>query len=414
MSKVVIVGAARTPIGRAGGTLADFSAVDLGAIAIRAALTRAYVPPDQVDNAIMGFVYGAGLGQAPHTQAARKAGLPWNVPSYHVEAVCASGLLAVIHAAHEVASPFAKKNLIVAGGMESMSNVPYAMSGKRPRRFLEEKTLAVWIREKNLEHIPPDELYRAIMLYDILQEDGLQDAYSMKSMGACMELCAQRYGFSRQDLDAWGQLSYRRALEAARKEFLKEEIVAIHCHDVIVADDEGPARNPSVQDFEKRKPAFGGMLTGLTVAQISDGAAAVIVASKKFAASRGLPILAEIVSIGSHARQAEEFPVAPAYAALDCLGRAKLLPKDVDLWECNEAGAPVTLAFAKKLGIPYQKLNICGGAIAQGHPIGASGAIRLVRLIHDLRRLGLRWGLVAICHGGGGALAMLVRNPSAP
>ncbi|HVO18632.1 MAG TPA: thiolase family protein [Anaeromyxobacter sp.] len=392
VNEVVIAGAARTPIGSFQGALAAVPAARLGAVAIREALLRARVSPTAVDEVVMGNVVQAGQGQAPARQAALYAGLPASVPCTTLNKMCGSGLKAVIAGAQAILA--GDVELVVAGGMESMSNIPYYVPKMR-----------TGARMGNAE------------LVDGMLQDGLLDAYEHVHMGICAEETAARFGFSREAQDEYSQASTRRAIEAQAKGLFRAEIAPVEVEGkkgerTLVADDEGPklARPEKIPTL---KPAFkkDGTVTAGNASSISDGAAAVVLASAERARRDGLPVLARLSQWGGTARAPLEFTIAPADAVQAVLGKAGLGVKDIDLWELNEAFAVVALANAQLLGLDREKVNVRGGAVVLGHPIGASGTRILVTLLHALAEAGKRRGLAALCIGGGEAVAAIVERP---
>ena len=387
----MIVGAARTPFGSFQGALSPLKASELGAAAVRAAVSRAGLTGADVGQVYMGNVLPAGMGQAPARQVVRYAGLPDSVPAVTVSKVCGSGLEAIIQAARTVA--LGDADIVVAGGMESMSNAPYLLPGARGG-----------LRFGNKE------------LVDHMVYDGLQDVYSDRAMGNCAELCAERYDFSREAQDAFAERSYQRAQEAAANGFFADEIAPVTVPgrkgDVTVSEDEEPGR-VNFERLPSLRPAFvaDGTVTAANASSINDGAAAVVVCSAETAASRGLPVLAEIDGYSGFATEPEWFTVAPVGAMKKLFTKLGTKPEDYDLFEINEAFAVVTLAAMTELNLPPEKVNVHGGAVALGHPIGASGARLVVTLVHALRQRGEKRGLASICIGGGEALALALSVP---
>ena len=390
--EVVIVGAARTPIGSFLGTLAAVSAPRLGAIAIREALARARVDPSSVDEVVMGNVLQAGVGQAPARQAALAAGLPETTPCWTLNKVCGSGLKAVIGAAQAIALGDAE--VMVAGGMESMSSAPYYAKGMR-----------TGARMGNVE------------LVDGMIYDGLWDVYNQVHMGVCAEDCATRHGISRATQDEYALESTRRALEAQKKGLFKAEIVPVEIEGrkgekTTVADDEGP-KTARPEKIPNLKPVFkkDGTVTAANASSINDGGAALVLMSAERARKDGRPVLARISAWGGAARKPMEFTDAPADAIKATLGKAGLTTKDVDLWEINEAFAVVAIANNRMLGLDGKNVNVRGGAVVLGHPIGASGARILVTLLQAMKDEGKKRGLASLCIGGGEAVALVVERP---
>jgi acetyl-CoA C-acetyltransferase len=389
--EVVIVGAVRTPVGAYLGSLSSVPATRLGAVAIREALARAGVPASTVDEVIMGNVLQAGEGQAPARQAALYAGLPDTTPCWTLNKVCGSGLKAVISGAQAIALGDAE--VVVAGGMESMSSVPYYDHATRSGA-----------RMGNVE------------LVDGMIHDGLWDPYGKMHMGMCAEACAESQGISRAMQDEYALESTRRAIEAQKAGLFRAEIVPVEIEGkrgekTAVADDEGPklARPDKIPSL---KPVFkkDGTVTAANASSINDGAAAVVLMSGERARREGRSVLGRLTCWGGAARKPVEFTIAPADAVKTVLAKAKLEPKDVDLWEINEAFAVVSVANNRLIGLDGRNVNVRGGAVALGHPIGASGARILVTLLHAMKDLGKRRGLATLCIGGGEAVAAIVER----
>jgi acetyl-CoA C-acetyltransferase len=393
MSDAFLVSAARTPIGGFLGTLAPLAAPALGAVAIRAAVTRAGAAPDTVEQVIMGNVVGAGLGQAPARQAGLGAGIPVTHGALTVNKVCGSGLVAVALAAQAIR--LGEADVVVAGGMESMSNAPYLLPGVRAG--------------ERLGH------GRAL---DAMIVDGLWDPYNDFHMGSAAERCARSHDVTRAAQDTYATESYRRAQAAVAAGTFRDEIVPVEIAGrrgpVVVDTDEEPARI----DFARiatLKPAFeaDGTITAANASTIADGAAAVVVASTAACARYGFRPRARVVATASAGRAPAEFPIAPIDAVRRVLARAGLGTADIDLYEINEAFAVVALACLRDLGLDPARVNVHGGAVALGHPIGASGARVLVTLLHALEQRGLRRGLATLCLGGGEAIAMVIDREGA-
>jgi acetyl-CoA C-acetyltransferase len=389
--EVAIVGAARTPIGSFLGSLSAVPAPRLGAIAIRAALERSGVDPSAVDEVVMGNVLQAGEGQAPARQAAIHGGLPEKTPAWTLNKVCGSGLKAVIAGAQAIALGDAE--VVVAGGMESMSNVPYY-----------DRAARTGVRMGNVE------------LLDGLILDGLWDVYGQQHMGMCAEHCAATFGIPRSAQDEYALESTRRAQEAARTGAFTDEIVPVEIEGkkgerTAVAEDEGP-RSARPEKIPTLRPVFkkDGTVTAANASSINDGAAAVVLMSAERAKAERRTVLGRLTAWGGAARAPVEFTIAPADAVRATLARAKLLVTDVDLWEINEAFAVVSLANNRLLGLDPRSVNVRGGAVALGHPIGASGARILVTLLHAMRDLGKRRGVASLCIGGGEAVAVVVER----
>jgi len=389
--KTVILSAARTPIGRFGGALSGLSAVQLGGAAIRAAMERAGVKGEQVDEVIMGMVVQAGAGQVPSRQAARHAGIPWEVPTETINKVCASGLRSVTLADQIIRAGDA--GLIVAGGMESMSNVPYAL----PR--------ARWGMRMGHDRI-----------FDLMIHDGLECAYHGVHMAVHGSRVAREYGIDRQAQDEWALRSHQLAIAAIDSGKMAEEIVPVDVPGkkgavTTVAVDEAPRRDTSLEKLAQLPPVFDaeGTITAGNAPGVNDGAAALVLASRERAEELGVKPLATIVAHAAVSVEAAYFPVAPAYAIQKLLNKTGMKLEAVDLFEVNEAFAAVVLACQKITPWDAEKVNVNGGAVALGHPIGASGARILGTLVHELRRRGGGCGVAAICSGGGQGDAVLVR-----
>ena len=388
---VYIVGAARTPIGSYLGALSSLPAPRLGAVAIRAALERSGLAPEDVGEVFMGNVLSAGIGQAPARQAAIYGGIPQSVPATTVSKVCGSGLQAVVFGAKTVL--LGDATVVVAGGMESMSNVPY------------------YLREARTGYRLGDG-----KLVDGMIFDGLWDPYNDFHMGNAGELCAREYGLSREAQDAYAAESYRRARAAMQSGAFAAEIAAVPVPqrkgDVLqVTEDEEPGRgDPS--KFAKLKPAFaeGGTITAANASSINDGAAALVLASEQVVHKKGLTPLARIVGYGSAAQAPEWFTTAPAAAIAITLKKLGLSASEIDLWEINEAFSCVPMACGKLAGLDPERVNVRGGAVALGHPIGASGARILTTLLYALRDRGARRGLATLCIGGGEAVAVVIET----
>jgi acetyl-CoA C-acetyltransferase len=390
MRDVVIVGAARTPIGSFLGALASVPAPKLGATAIKAALERAGVPPDSVQLVHMGNVLQGGVGQAPARQAALFAGLPQSVPCVTVNKVCGSGLEAVLGVARAIAA--GEIEIGVAGGMESMSNAPHVIRNSRTGTKM-----------------------GPIETADTMVSDGLWDPYSNQHMGNCAELCAKEKNITREAQDQYAAESYRRALDAQKNGSFKAEIAAVEIADkkgtIKVETDEEPGRG-NIEKLGGLRPAFqkDGTVTAGNASSINDGAAALVLMSADEAKKRGAKVLAKLVSWGYHAQAPEWFTTAPAGAIKNALDRAKWDAKKVDLWEINEAFAVVSVANNQMVGLDPAKVNIWGGAVALGHPIGASGARVLVTLLHQMAAKNAKTGGASLCIGGGEGIALLVER----
>ena len=382
MSRSVIVSAVRTPFGRLGGGLHEHEAPELGAVAIRAALDRVDVANDEVEYVIIGQVLQGGAGQAPARQAAVGAGLPKETPADTINKVCASSIRAVEMADQMIRS--GDHSVIVAGGMESMSNAPYLLKGARFGYRLGDATLI-----------------------DSMVYDGLTSSFDKKHMIEQASFVSRELGISREDQDGWALRSHERAVNAIDQGLFEEEIVAVG--DVSV--DEGPRRDTSLEQLSRLKPVFDpeGTTTAGNAPGVNDGAGALVITSEEFARSRGLEPLATIVS---QAYVADEFAYlarTPAKAGARALEKAGKTIEDVERVELNEAFSSVVLNSAKMLGADPERVNVNGGAVALGHPIGASGARILGSLVLELRRRGGGYGCAAICSGGGQGDAVIVK-----
>lgn len=386
---VYIVSAVRTPIGSLGGSLASVSAPKLGATAIKAALERAGVEPGRIQEVFMGNVLTANVGQAPANQASIYAGIPTSVPCTTVNKVCASGMKAIMLGAQSIA--LGENDLVLAGGMESMSNTPYYLDKARSGYRLGHG-----------------------QVIDGIIRDGLWDPYKDYHMGNAGEICSAKYGFTREMQDAYAAASYRKAAAAHEGGWAKKEIVPVEIQGkttISITDDEDYTK----VNFDKMaslKPAFqkDGTITAANAPGINDGAAALVLAGEDTVKALGLKPLARIVSYGDASQDPEWFTTTPTLAMNIALKRAGLSVGDIDYFEINEAFSCVAMANAKDMGIPEDRLNIWGGAVALGHPIGCSGARITVTLTSILHQQSARYGLAGICNGGGGASALLIER----
>ena len=390
--EVVIVGAARTAIGAFQGALASMTAPQLGAVVIKAALERAGVAPELVELVIMGNVLTAGVGQAPARQAALGAGLPVVTPAVTINKVCGSGLQAVAQAYQAIMAGDAE--CVVAGGQESMSNAPYIS--------LQLRTGA---RMGNVE------------FKDSMMSDGLTDAYDNVAMGVCAEQCATDMKISRAAQDEFATESTNRAIRSQKEGLFKNEIVAVAVPQkkgdpVLVTEDEGP-KNARPEKIPSLKPVFkkDGTITAANASSINDGAAALVLMSAEKAKALNLTVLAKVVGHASAARKPVEFTIAPTDAINKLLTRTGKTVADVNTWEINEAFAVVSLANNQLLKLDPSKVNIRGGAVSLGHPIGASGARVLVTLLHTMKDHDLKRGVASLCIGGGEGIALMVERP---
>jgi acetyl-CoA C-acetyltransferase len=387
----VICSIARTPLGRFSGVYSPLSAVDLGAVAIRGALDRAGLEPGQVDEVLFGHVIQAGQGQITSRQAAVKAGIPMTVPATTINKVCLSGMTAIQEAANHIR--LGESTFVVAGGMESMTNAPYLLPNARGG-FRMGDTTAV----------------------DAMTHDGLFCSFDSCMMGETSDLKNGDLSIGREEQDRWSEESHARAAAATDSGLFEREIVAVTVPmrkgaPLVVTQDEGIRRETTMETLGKLRPAFnaGGTITAGNASQISDGAAAVVVADRDTAEAAGLPILAEIVAYGQVAGPDATLHERPAEAINVALKRAGLEVDDIDLFEMNEAFASVAMYSAHMLGVDHSKVNIHGGAVALGHPLGATGARLIVTLISALQTTGATLGAAALCGGGGQGDALIVR-----
>jgi len=391
MNDVLILSAARTPIGVFLGALAKLSAPELGAVALRAVLERAETPAHRVDQVLLGNVLQAGIGQAPARQAAIAAGLPKATGAVTIHKVCGSGMRAIMDGGNAIRT--GEYAVVLAGGMESMSNAPYLLTKGR-----------TGLRMGHGQ------------LLDSMISDGLWDPYKNVHMGSCAELCAAKYAFTREAQDAYAYESYQRARRANEAGDFRAEMASVTIEgkkgSTVVDRDEEPFATPEEKLLKmgSLRPAFqkDGTVTAANASKINDGAAALLLASSAASTElNGRPI-ARLVSQASHAHEPEWFTTAPAFAARKALEKAGLSLSQIDLFEVNEAFAVVAMAFIRDLDVDPNKLNVNGGAVALGHPIGSSGARIVATLVHALRARKKRYGLAAICIGGGEATAVVV------
>ena len=387
---VVIVAAARTPIGSFMGVLSSVTAPKLGAAAIKGAMEKINLDPNLVDAVLMGHVLQAGSGQAPARQAAIFAGIPDNVPCTTVNKVCASGMKTILQGAQSIA--LGDTDVVIAGGMENMSAIPHYYQARNAKKF------------------------GPITLEDGMQKDGLVDAYNKQAMGVYADACADKYGFSREDQDAFAVESYRRSKNAWRDGKFDNEVVEVEVpqrkgEPIFVRIDE-EFTNVKLEKIPDLRPAFtkSGTVTAANASSINDGAAAVVLMSSEKANELGLKPLATIKGYADAAREPEWFTVAPAKALPMALKKAKIEINDVDCFEFNEAFSVVGLANIKILGLDSTKVNINGGAVSLGHPLGCSGARIVVTLINVLEQTNGSIGTAAICNGGGGASALVIER----
>ena len=388
MAHSYIISAQRTPIGAFLGSLSGFSAPQLGAIAIKSALEKAGIAPDQVSEVIMGNVLTAGVGQAPARQAALGAGLPDSVPCLTINKVCGSGLKSVMLADQAIRCGDAE--IVVAGGQESMTNAPYLLpKGRTGYRYGNGQVI------------------------DSMAFDGLTDAYALAPMGNFAEQCATECSIDRSMQDEYAIMSYTRAIEAQKSGAFADEITPVIIEDkkgiITIAEDEEPGK-VKFDKIPSLKPVFtkDGTVTAANASSIDDGAAAIVVASEEAVQKHQLKPIAKIIAQASFAQKPQDFNTAPISAIQSVLNKAGMSIDDIDLFEVNEAFAVTALAAKGTLGIPVEKMNVHGGAIALGHPIGASGARVLTTLLHALKRHGKKYGLATLCIGGGEANAVIV------
>ena len=390
MQEVVIVSAVRTPIGSFLGSLSGISATKLGAIAIKGALTKINLKADMVDEVLMGSVLQANLGQAPAKQAALFAGIPNNVPCTTVNKVCASGMKTIMQAAQAI--QLGDAEIVVAGGMENMSMVPHYLQGRRGKKM------------------------GLIGMEDGLLKDGLTNVYDGKHMGTCGDLCATENGFSREDQDNFAITSYNRAAKAWEEGKFKDEIVPVEVPqrkgDPIIIDEDEEYKNVMMEKIPNLRPVFSkeGTVTAANASTLNDGAAALVLMSKEKAIALNLTPMATIKGYADASLEPELFTVAPAKALPKAIAKANTSLDDIDYFEFNEAFSVVGLANTKLLGLNSAKVNVNGGAVSLGHPLGCSGARIVVTLINVLKQNNGKLGAAAICNGGGGASAIVIEN----
>jgi len=390
MKKVVITHAKRTAIGAFGGKLSSFTSGQLGSFVIKSLLDESGIDKTLIDEVIMGNVLMGGQGQAPARQAAIYAGLPEKTETLTINKMCGSGLKAVMLASQAIQTGDA--DIIIAGGQESMSNAPYMLPKARNGYK-----------------------YGHGQIYDSVLMDGLWDVYNNVHMGNCAESCARDFSMTREDVDEYAVNSYKRAIAAQKEGRFKDEItpvtVSSKAGDVIVDSDEDPEK-VNFEKMPKLKPVFDkdGVVTAANASNLNDGSSALLVMSEEKALAMGYKPLVEIVAQSSAARAPIEFTIAPADAILKVLKKAGLTQSDIGLYEINEAFAVVSLAVNKLAGLTPENVNVNGGAIALGHPIGASGARILTTLIYEMKRRNTEFGLASLCIGGGEASALIVKN----
>lgn len=391
MQEVFIVSAVRTPIGSFGGSLSTLSATDLGAAAIKGALARAGVSPEQIEEVLMGNVVSANLGQAPARQAARAAGIPDTVPCTTVNKVCASGMKSIMFGAQSIM--LGHNDLVLAGGMESMSQIPYYVPNAR------------WGYK-----------YGDATLVDGLAKDGLTDVYDQCAMGVFADRTGAKYSISREEQDAFAIDSYKRSAASTEAGWFKAEIVGVDIPqrkgDPVTISEDEEYKKVMFDKIPGLRPAFtkDGTVTAANASTINDGASALVLVSGKMVKELGLKPLARIVSFADAEQEPAWFTTTPTIAAPKALKRAGLKKEDIDYFEVNEAFSVVTLAFEKIMDIGHDQTNVFGGAVSLGHPLGASGARIVTTLNNVLQQRGGKYGLAAICNGGGGASALILER----
>ncbi len=391
MKEVYIISAVRTPMGSFGGSLKEISATKLGAVVIKGALSKAGIQPGQVQDVLMGCVLQANLGQAPARQAAKFAGLPDEVNCTTINKVCASGMKAISLAAQSIM--LGDADIVVAGGMESMSNVPYY------------SPLLRWGNK-----------FGNVQLIDGLAKDGLTDVYDGKAMGNAAELCAGTCGISREEQDKFAIESYKRSQAAWEKGIFREEVIAVEIPqrkgDPIIFEKDEEPYNVKFEKIPSLNAAFQkeGTVTAANASTLNDGAAALVLMSKEKADELGLKPIAKILSFADAEQAPEWFTTTPSLAVPKAVEKAGLKMEDINYWELNEAFAVVGIENSRRMKLDPSKVNVHGGAVSMGHPLGASGARIIVTLINVLKQNKARYGAAGICNGGGGASAMVIEN----
>ncbi|MFT4778663.1 MAG: acetyl-CoA C-acetyltransferase [Flavobacteriales bacterium] len=390
MKEVYIVGAARTPMGSFLGALSSVPATRLGATAIKGALDKAGISADHVQEVIMGNVLQAGLGQAPARQAAIYAGIPNTVPCSTINKVCASGMKAISLGAQSIMT--GDNDVVVVGGMENMSSVPHYLNGRTGSKFGD------------------------IKMADGMVKDGLTDVYNNTHMGNCAELCARERNISREEQDAFAINSYKRSAQAWADGKFANEVVPVEVPqrrgDALIVSEDEEYKNVKLEKIPTLRPAFDkeGTVTAANASTLNDGASALVLMSKEKAEELGVKPLAKIIGYADAAHEPEWFTTAPSKALPKALAKAGLTNDQIDFWELNEAFAVVGLANIAELGIDAAKVDVNGGAVALGHPLGSSGSRIIVTLINVLEQNGGRYGAAGICNGGGGASAMVIER----
>jgi acetyl-CoA C-acetyltransferase len=390
MKSVYILGRARTPIGSLNGALASLSATQLGAIAIKAALERSGISPDQVQEVFMGNVVSAGIGQAPAQQASIFAGLPTSIPCTTINKVCASGMKAIMIGAQSIMN--GDNDIVVAGGMESMSNIPY---------YLEKARTGLRLGHGQIT--------------DGILKDGLWDPYSDYHMGEAGELCSREYKVSREEQDAFARESYTRTINAYEAGLFNDELVPVQIEGKVprVVSEDEEFRKANFDKMASLKPAFlkDGTITAANASKINDGAAAVVLVSEDKLNELKVKPVARIIAFADASQSPEWFTTTPIKAMSNALQKAGMQMSDMDFAEINEAFSCVPIVNAKELRIPMDKLNVWGGAVSLGHPIGCSGARITITLSSILHKYNSRYGIAGICNGGGGASAIIIGKP---
>ncbi len=390
MKEIVIVSVARTPIGSFLGSLAGISATKLGSIAIKGAMEKINLDPNLVDEVLMGNVISAGLGQAPTKQSAIFAGIPNTVPCTTINKVCASGMKSIMFAAQAINSGDAE--IVIAGGMENMSSIPHYLNGRNGTKL------------------------GNITVKDGLLIDGLTDVYNQKHMGTCGDLCAEEYNFSREDQDEFAIESYSRSANAWKNDLFKDEIVPVEIpqrrgEPIIFSEDE-EYKNVKIEKIPNLRPVFSkeGTVTAANASTLNDGAAALVIMSRKRANELKLKPLARILSYADASQEPEWFTTAPAKAIPKAISKAGLTIDKIDYFELNEAFSVVGLANVKLLNLNKNKVNVNGGAVSLGHPLGMSGARIVIALTSILNQKNAKYGVAGICNGGGGASALVIER----
>jgi len=387
VKEVLIVSAARTPIGKFGMSLKDVEPQELGRIVVEEVIKRAGVNKDEIEEVIFGNVLQAGLGQNPARQVSIRAGLPYEVNAFTVNKVCGSGLKAVALGAQAIM--LGEYDMVIAGGMESMSQAPYLIRNARwGYKFGDQK------------------------MVDSMIYDGIWDVYYDFHMGMTGEIIAEKYGVSREEADEFSYWSHMKAVKAWKKGLFKKEVVPVRTEKGELEKDEGPRPDTSIEKLSKLKPVFkkDGILTAGNSSQLSDGAAALILSSREKAKELGLEPMAKIIGFSSASVDPKYVMEAPIPATKKLLNKLGMKISDMDLVEHNEAFSTASIVVSRELGIPKEKFNVHGGAVALGHPIGCSGARILVTLLYALEQMDLRRGLATLCLGGGGAVAMVIER----